>query len=55
LSHFRFAEIKVLPPSSWRQASIHRILAFDYSNPALPSKKDPPRMGWIFFGGGEGI
>ena len=26
--HFRFAKIDVLPPSSWRQATVHRTVAF---------------------------
>ncbi|MGM9588751.1 MAG: hypothetical protein ACI3V0_01085 [Faecousia sp.] len=41
--HFRFAEIMELPPSSWRQASVHRTLAFDCSNPSLLIKNAPIR------------
>ena len=29
---FRFAERKELPPSSWRQATVHRTVALNHSN-----------------------
>ena len=34
------SKIKELPPSSWRQADVHRTSAFRSSNPPEPTKKE---------------
>ena len=39
-------QIMVLPPSSWRQATVHRTVAFDGSNPAIVQMKKPIQIGW---------
>ena len=52
--HFRFAETKVLPPSSWRQVTVQRIVVFQYSNPSLCIKIKPIQMDGFYFYGGEG-
>ena len=47
---FRFAERKVLPPSSWRQANVHRTLALDGSNLATKYKNRNSRCCFGFYG-----
>ena len=47
------AEIKVLPPSSWRQANVHRTLAFNYSSPYYTKEPDT-HLGIRFFGAADG-
>ena len=47
--------IKVLPPSSRRQATVHRTVAFKFSSPFyLEYKNGVSRMGYTVFGTPEG-
>ena len=48
-------KIKVLPPSSWRQATVHWTVAFEYSNPYLCKKQNSYLVlslgtDWLFCG-----
>ena len=42
-------KIDVLPPSSWRQAIVHRTIAFKSSNPTLLIKNKTQPFGWVLF------
>ena len=43
-------KIKVLPPSSRRQAAVHRTAAFRwFESPLTHAKRQPPRLGWLSF------
>ena len=47
--HFAFSKIFVLPPSSRRQATIHRTVAFDWFDSIQAKKKDHPLGGLSFW------
>ena len=47
------AKINVLPPSSWRQARVHRTLAFYCSSHRRPTKKKDQPLGWSFLWSGR--
>lgn len=43
-------KIKVLPPSSRRQAAVHRTAAFRwFESPMTHAKRQPPQSGWLSF------
>ena len=49
-------QIKELPPSSRRQATVHRTVVFNGSNPSFPYKKEsPPKKVDFLFGRSTGI
>ena len=49
LSHFRFAEIMELIPSSRDQATVHRTVALDFQIPLYHQKKTHPHEGVDLF------
>ena len=50
------AKIKVLPPSSWRQATVHRTVAFRWFNSSAPkAKKSNSFCCWTFLAGAQGL
>ena len=56
-SRFAFspvAKIIVLSPSSWRQATVHRTVAFDWFDSLSYHNKKHPLWGAFYYGAGYG-
>ena len=47
--HFRYAKIKVSPPSSRRRAQSPGLLHLNFSNPSFCKKRTHPIKGCVFF------